>query len=98
MATEVPTTPPIPPTLARHIGEMQERLRGGEFTLEDMPGYTPGEPPSIETWHHMDHLDLYPRIWGREFGANGIGKLREAALVEITQNERFELWDLDPAY
>ncbi|HEY7282708.1 MAG TPA: arginine deiminase family protein [Actinomycetota bacterium] len=90
--------PPLPPAYARRIGEMQERLRSGEFTLDGMPGYVPGEAPSIETWHHMDHLDISPKIWGREFGANGIGRLREVALIEITEAERFSMRELDPAY
>ncbi|HEY7282336.1 MAG TPA: arginine deiminase family protein [Actinomycetota bacterium] len=96
--SDVPTTPPLPAPYAARIQEMQERLRSGEFTLDGMPGYVPGEPPSIETWHHMDYLDISPRIWGREVGCNGIGTLREVALVEITPNERFELRDRDPAY
>jgi N-dimethylarginine dimethylaminohydrolase len=97
-SSSVPTQPPLPPPYARHVAEMQERLRSGEFSLEGMPGYVPGEPPSIDTWHHMDYLDIYPKIWGREFGANGIGKLREVALIEITEAERFTMRDLDPAY
>jgi N-dimethylarginine dimethylaminohydrolase len=96
--SDVPTSPPLPPVYARHIAEMQQRLQEGSFSLDGMPGYKPGEPPSIETWHNMDYLDIYPKIWGREFGANGIGKLREVALTEITPAEKFPLYDLDPAY
>jgi N-dimethylarginine dimethylaminohydrolase len=77
---------------------LQDKLRRGEFSLETVPGYVPGEPPSIDTWHNIDYLEIYPRIWGREFGANGIGKLREVALTRITEYERFPLWDQDPAY
>ncbi|HEY7282706.1 MAG TPA: hypothetical protein VID47_14060, partial [Actinomycetota bacterium] len=63
---QVSTKPPMPEPFAVHVGEMQQRLRSGAFTLDDMPGYVPGEPPSIETWHHMDYLDIYPKVWGRE--------------------------------
>jgi N-dimethylarginine dimethylaminohydrolase len=63
-----------------------------------MPGYIPGQPPDVDFWHSHDYLDIYPKIYGREFGANGIGKLREVALVEITDSERFPLYDQDPIY
>jgi N-dimethylarginine dimethylaminohydrolase len=96
--SDVPTQVPLPGAYARRIADLQEQLRRGEFTLEGMPGYVPGEAPAIETWHNIDYLDIYPKIWGREFGANGIGKLREVALTEITAAEKFPLYNLDPAY
>lgn len=94
----VPTRPTLPPAMARQQERQQERLRNGEIRLSDVPGYTPGAPPSVDTWHDIDYLDIYPRIWGREFGANGIGKLREVALTAITPAERFALYDEDPEY
>jgi N-dimethylarginine dimethylaminohydrolase len=96
--SDVPTQVPLPGAYARRIADLQEQLRRGEFTLEGMPGYVPGEAPAIETWHNIDYLDIYPKIWGRESGANGIGKLREVALTEITEAEKFPLYNLDPAY
>ena len=98
MASSVPKTPPLPQVWADRIAETQAAIASGGFTLDDMPGYVPGEPPSIDTWHHMDYLDIYPKIYGRECGANGIGKLREVALVNITDSERFPLYDEDPEY
>ena len=98
MASSVPKTPPLPQVWADRIAETQAAIASGGFTLDDMPGYVPGQPPSIDTWHHMDYLDIYPKIYGRECGANGIGKLREVALVNITDSERFPLYDEDPEY
>ena len=98
MASSVPKTPPLPQVWADRIAGTQAEIASGGFTLDDMPGYVPGQPPSIDTWHHMDYLDIYPKIYGRECGANGIGKLREVALVNITDSERFPLYDEDPEY
>ena len=98
MASSVPKTPPLPQVWADRIAETQAALASGGFTLEDMPGYVPGQPPSVDTWHQTDYLDIYPKIYGRECGANGIGRLREVALVNITESERFPLYDQDPEY
>ena len=78
--------------------DMQRRLRAGEFSLEQMPGYIKGQRPTTDVWHNLDHLEIYPKVWGRECGKNGIGKLREVVLTEITEAEKFPYHDLDPAY
>lgn len=94
----VPTMPPLPPVYEEQIADMQRRLRAGEFTLEQMPGYVKGRAPSTDVWHRLDHLEVYPRVWGRECGKNGIGRLREVVLTEITEAEKFPYHDLDPEY
>jgi N-dimethylarginine dimethylaminohydrolase len=86
------------PIYEAHIAELQNRLRSGDFTLDDMPGYVKGEPPDTAVWHNLDFLEIYPKVWGRECGKNGIGKLREVALTEITEYEKFAYYDLDPHY
>jgi N-dimethylarginine dimethylaminohydrolase len=96
--SDVPGMPPLPPVYEAKMHEMQGRLRAGEFTLEQMPGYIKGEPPSVDTWHNLDFLDVYPKVWGRECGKNGIGRLREVMLTEITEHEKFAYYDLDPGY
>jgi len=90
--------PVLPKAYARHVEEQQNRVRSGSFSLEDIPGYVPGQPPATSTWHHVNFLDLYPKIWGREFGANGIGRLREVALTEITPNERWPWFERAPQF
>ena len=82
----------------RHIEAQQEKLSAGGFTLSDIPGYVPGVFPEPETWHNIDYLDVYSRVWGREIRGNGIGKLREVALTEITSNEYNPIFEEDPAF
>jgi len=97
-SASVDKAPVLPAAWAKQIADVQERARRGEFSVAEMPGYVPGEPAQPSTWHHMDLLEIYPRIYGRECGANGIGRLREVALVEINEAERFPLYDEDPMY
>jgi hypothetical protein len=97
-ADDVQSMPPLPDVYRSNMEATQQKLKEGRFTLNDMPGYIPGEPPSIETWHHMDYLDIYPKVWGRPCGKNGIGVLKEVVLTEITEYEKFAYYDLDPAY
>jgi len=63
-----------------------------------MPGYVQGEPPSPERWGNTDYLEIYSKVWGREFGANGIGRLREVALTEITEHELWPYYSAAPEY
>ena len=81
-----------------HIEAQQEKLSKGGFTLSDIPGYVPGVFPEPETWHNIDYLDVYSRVWGREIRGNGIGKLREVALTKITSNEYNPIFEEDPAF
>ena len=98
IGSDVPGIPPLPAVYESLMRERQAKIEAGEFTLEDLPGYVYGQPPSIDTWHNLDFLDVYPKVWGRPCGKNGIGKLREVVLTEITQWEKFKYYDLDPAY
>ncbi len=98
MASSTAKTPPLPHVWQQRIAATQRELASEGFTLEEMPGYVPGQPPSVDTWHELDYLEIYPKIYGRHCGANGIGRLREVALVNITESERFPLYDDDPEY
>jgi N-dimethylarginine dimethylaminohydrolase len=98
VGSDVPGMPPLPPVYEEEIRRKQEQLRSGAFTLEQMPGYVPGQPPNPDVWHDIDALEIYPKVWGRECGKNGIGRLREVVLTEITEYEKFAYYDLDPAY
>lgn len=82
----------------RHIEAQQQKLSEGGFKLSDIPNYIPGVFPEPETWHNIDYLDVYRRVWGREIRGNGIGKLREVALTEITSNEYNPIFEEDPAF
>ena len=98
VGSDVAPEPIIPPVMQARISEMQEQVRDGSFRLDSMPGYVAGSRPSPDTWHNIDALEIYPLVWGRECGQNGIGKLREVALTEITEWEKFAFYDQDPAY
>ena len=82
----------------RHIEAQQQKLSEGGFKLSDIPNYIPGVFPEPETWHNIDYLDVYSRVRGREIRGNGIGKLREVALTEITSNEYNPIFEEDPAF
>ena len=55
--------------------------------LEGLPWFEPGKP--LRNWmlHETDFYDEVERIWGRRWGAEGIGKLREVLVSRPTENE-----------
>lgn len=63
-----------------------------ENGLEDMPFYEPGKVPRYDLWHKVDYMDEYDQVWGKKWGASGIGKLREVALVRPTE------FDVNPLF
>ena len=88
----------MPSPYELRIRELQERLRNREFRLDDVPGYRRGQAPDAAVWHNFDYLDVYPQVYGREMGSNGIGKLREVALTTITPNEKNPMIEDDPDF
>lgn len=60
-------------------------LQTGKWRVEDIPFYEPGRPSRADLWHKVDYLDEYDMIWGKKWGASGIGKLREMAVVRPTE-------------
>jgi N-dimethylarginine dimethylaminohydrolase len=69
-----------------------------KWSLSDIPFYSPGKSPDIRAWQNLDYLDTYPKVYGDNWGANGIGKLREVALVRITEFENCPAYSEDPIY
>lgn len=55
--------------------------------LERVPWFEPGQP--LHNWmlHETDFYDEVEQIWGRPWGAEGIGKLREVLVSRPTENE-----------
>ena len=47
------------------------------FVLESLPWFEPGKP--LRNWmlHETDFYDEVTEIWGRRWGAEGLGTLRE---------------------
>ena len=58
-----------------------------DAVLEQLPWFEPGKP--LRNWM-LDEIDFYDeveQIWGRKWGAEGIGKLREVPVSRPTENE-----------
>lgn len=67
--------------------------------LQRFPGYLPGSVPQYADYHaEVDFLDEIEAIWGRRWGAQGIGRLREVAMSPPTEVETLPLYDEDPAF
>jgi N-dimethylarginine dimethylaminohydrolase len=58
-----------------------------DYPLENFPDYEPGKPPRFEKLADVGHLVEYARLWGRPCGEQGIGRLREVALIRPTEYE-----------
>ncbi len=67
--------------------------------LTDFPFYEPNKPPQYYKYHkEVSYLDELERIWGKRWGAQGIGKLREVVVIRPTEVLVDPLFDQDPAY
>jgi N-dimethylarginine dimethylaminohydrolase len=74
-------------------------LERSQTPLSRFPGYRPGSVPQYARYHaEVDFLDELEAIWGRRWGAQGIGRLRTVAMSTPTEVETLELYDEDPAF
>jgi N-dimethylarginine dimethylaminohydrolase len=64
-----------------------------DYPLENYPDYEPGKAPKTEVLQEISYLDELERIWGKNWGSQGIGKLREVALIRPTEHEVNPLWE-----
>lgn len=55
--------------------------------LESLPWFEPGKPLRNYLLHETDFYDEVEQIWGRRWGAEGIGTLREVLVSRPTENE-----------
>jgi len=69
-----------------------------DFDITRYPDYREGRPPDVYRLREYGYLDEYERIWGRPWGAQGIGTLREVGLVAPSSYEGHELWASDPNF
>lgn len=68
-------------------------------TKIDLPYYVPGKPPYSFPWQtDIDYMDTLKTIWGEEWGAQGIGKLRRALVAYADESEASEEFAADPVY
>ena len=76
-----------------------ETLRQKEWQLgEDLPFYEPGMAHDAVKWRDFNYLDYYEKMIGRPYGANGIGKLREVALIKHGEAQNDPYIGQDPVY
>lgn len=70
----------------------QERQRGRNWTLENVPFYK-GKGHSLEQnpfdWHNYDYLNYYDQVYGRKCGSAGIGNLREVGLIRVSEDDDY---------
>jgi hypothetical protein len=55
--------------------------------LETLPWFEPGKPLRNYMLHETDLYDEVEQVWGRRWGAEGIGTLREVLVSRPTENE-----------
>src|SRR3984893_11915415 len=55
--------------------------------LEALPWFESGKPLRNHMLHETDFYDEVEQIWGRRWGAEGIGTLREVLVSRPTENE-----------
>ena len=63
-----------------------------DYPMENYPDYEPGRSPKTEVIEDIGYLDELERVWGKNWGAQGIGKLREVGLAKPTEHEINPLW------
>ena len=67
--------------------------------LARFPFYEEGKVPQYHRYHaEVSFLDELPLIWGKRWGAQGIGRLREVAMVRPTLTEVRKLYEQASAY
>lgn len=75
------------------------KVGAAESELSAFPGYRPGSVPQYADYHaEVAYGDELERIWGKRWGAPGIGRLREVAMSPPTEVETLPLYDEDPAF
>src|SRR4051794_19556147 len=66
--------------------------------LETLPWFEPGKPLRNYMLHETDFYDEVEQIWGKRWGAEGIGTLREVLVSRPTENETRPEYARDPQY
>ena len=75
-----------------------EKLQTGEWRVEDVPFYEQGRVPRLDLWNRVSFLDEVEIIWGKPWGASGIGRLREAAVCRPCEYDIHIYEKQDPGF
>ena len=75
-----------------------DRLKSGQWKVEDVPFYEPDMVPRVDLWHRVDFLDEVDLIWGKKWGASGLGRLREVATVYPSEGDLHPFEKQDPIF
>lgn len=68
------------------------------YPLENYPDYEPGKPAQPYKLRQFSYQDELEKIWGKSWGSQGIGRLRETVLSMPTEHELNPLWSKAPDY
>ena len=69
-----------------------------QFKPEDYPFYEPGRPLNHAKYHQVSYLDELEATWGKKWGAQGLGKLREVAAIKPTKWDFHPVFRMDPQF
>jgi N-dimethylarginine dimethylaminohydrolase len=70
-----------------------------ERELANFPYYEQGKVPQYHRYHaEVSYMDELALIWGKRWGAQGIGRLREVAMVPPTETEVKKIYERDSAF
>ncbi len=70
-----------------------------KYSIDDYPFYEPNTPPRYHQYQSsVSYLDELEACWGKPWGAQGIGRLREVAMVRPTNYETDPIFKKDPVY
>lgn len=69
-----------------------------DYPLERYPDYEPGLPAQAYRLEEFSYQDELEAVWGKRWGSQGIGRLREAVLSMPTEHEIETLWQRAPEY
>jgi N-dimethylarginine dimethylaminohydrolase len=75
---------------------MRKRVESSSISF---PFYEKGKPPRYYEYHsQVDFLDELEIIWGKRWGAQGIGRLKEVAVIRPTELEVDPIFQKDPPF
>ncbi|MBI4284670.1 MAG: hypothetical protein HY670_02060 [Chloroflexi bacterium] len=64
-----------------------EKVKTGNWDIGDLPFMEPNGNPRIDLWQRINYLDEVEITWGKKWGASGLGKMREAAVVRPQERD-----------